>query len=191
MVSTSRPVASARELRDSEGTMICLRRGKKLHRTPPIALMESLKRAPGHADMAGLKSEPRIKTLRIDAGLVGQEFDQPAALVLLLHPSPSAPVARRCRGCGGPQRPVRLRSRRAKRLASSIPAGCKAAGSRRPVAVTRLPRPPAGYSDRARPSRTLDVRRPAADLRCARGRGPAHPPPASRRWRRHRRAGQH
>src|SRR6202790_2386477 len=32
-----------------------------------------------HPDMARLESQPRVESLRIDAGVMGEQFDQPAA----------------------------------------------------------------------------------------------------------------
>ena len=125
-----------------------------------------------HADMAARKAEPLIKPLRIDAGVMRQQFDQLASAWRALPQPPIAPSARRCRGCGNGWRRGRPRSGRARRPASSAPAGCRAAGSRR-QRPRRPRRPRAGYSDRARAARTPRNRIAAADLRSARAAPPS------------------
>src|SRR5665647_509455 len=82
-----------------------------------------------HPDVTRLESEPLVEALRVDAGVVGEQFDQPAFT-----------AARRCRGCGNGWRRERPRSARARRPANSIRAGCKAAGSRPRRGPARRPR---------------------------------------------------
>ena len=126
----------------------------------------------GHADMAARKSQPLVKSLRIDAGVMRQQFDQLAAPGCALPRPPIAPAARRCRGCGNGWRRGHPRSGRARRPANSAPAGCRAAGSR-PRRPRRPRRRRAGCSDRGRPSRTPRNRIAAADLRSARAAPPS------------------
>src|SRR5207247_3369674 len=42
----------------------------------------------GHADMAARKAEPLVKSLRIDAGVMRQQFDQSASLGPCFHDRP-------------------------------------------------------------------------------------------------------
>ena len=84
-----------------------------------------------HADMAAAQIRAAHKIAAHRRGCGASAVRPACSLLRAPRQPPIAPSARRCRGCGNAWRRGHPRSGRARRPASSSPAGCRAAGSRR------------------------------------------------------------
>ena len=126
--------------------------------------------------MARCESQPHIKPLRIDAGVVRQQLDQlaaPGAASVTAHCTICSPMPRLRQWLA-----TRTSSISAREAPCELNPG-RMQSCRQPTTTPHgPPRPRAGYWNRARPPRTPGNRTVAADLRAARARGRANRRPA-------------